>query len=768
MVKLATEELQTHVEKITGAKLAIVTEPTGDVPVKVYVGKSPHTDRLGISDEGLDDGAFRMVSGENYLVLLGHDSDFTPREPWLRGGSPAARAQFYKEWDAITGAKWGIPFVGLSRSFNRPMGIWEQDERGSLNAVYEFLRSLGVRWYFPGELGEIVPKMRSIALPKVDEAVRPDFPVRRMMQYYRDFFRTSREEILWQLRLGLTGAHEGTPDGLLGLGAPGHGISRVIGREGVKEAHPEYFAIWGGKRVDAPCLSSQGLLQETVRYARAIYETYGEPRVDISPTDGYGSLCQCDLCKGKATPERGWNGQLSDYVWGYVDGVAKELYKTHPDRRVGCLAYSTYQLPPEKIARMSPNVSIIICRWRSNFTDSEPREQFQKLTNAWLDKLPSKELYIWDYYLHSRPNGSWEGVPVYFPHIISDDLRFLKGKSKGEFIEVARNHPGWNLKWHALASNHLNVYVTARLYWDADQDIHALLEEYYDKFYGPARKEMKAFIEYAEANYMKATKDATVIDRLFKLRAAAQKAAGDTVYGERIDLLVPYMKPLNQRREQIAKGREGVPKVRAYPRDKADITLDGKMDEKFWDGTAVYGLSELQTGREPGVKTSFRVAWAGDNLYFGIHCQDTDTKSLNISATKDGDTNIWLGDNIELLLETQTHSYYQIAISPTGAIVDLDRKRGLVTRWSANAEVATHVGDGYWSLEVRVPVAGEGQEVLDPFNGISGRRPTQTHPWFFNVCRQRVRDKEMARSAFSPTGKPTFHEVMKFGELYVR
>ncbi|MEI6422966.1 MAG: hypothetical protein WCP55_12165, partial [Lentisphaerota bacterium] len=70
MVKLAAEEFQSYVEKISGAKLAITNTPAETVPVKIYVGKSPETDRLGISDEGLKYGAFRMVSGKNYLVLL--------------------------------------------------------------------------------------------------------------------------------------------------------------------------------------------------------------------------------------------------------------------------------------------------------------------------------------------------------------------------------------------------------------------------------------------------------------------------------------------------------------------------------------------------------------------------------------------------------------------------------------------------------------------------------------------------------------------------
>ena len=77
------------------------------------------------------------------------------------------------------------------------------------------------------------------------------------------------------------------------------------------------------------------------------------------------------------------------------------------------------------------------------------------------------------------------------PHAIAEDLHSLKGLSQGEFVEL-----NWGaIDGHATWFNHLNVYVTTRYYWDADQDIEALLNEYYEKFYGPAAKEMKAFIE---------------------------------------------------------------------------------------------------------------------------------------------------------------------------------------------------------------------------------------------------------------------------------
>ena len=71
-------------------------------------------------------------------------------------------------------------------------------------------------------------------------------------------------------------------------------------------------------------------------------------------------------------------------------------------------------------------------------------------------------------------------------------------------------------------------------------------------------------------------------------------------------------------------------------------------------------------------------------------------------------------------------------------------------------------------MEIRIPAAGDKAEEIDPLNGISGNLPTEKQPWFFNLCRQRLRGKDRELSAFSPTGKSAFHVPLKFGELSVR
>lgn len=61
--------------------------------------------------------------------------------------------------------------------YHKDLDVLDYDDSGTLNVVYEFLRSLGVRWHTQGELGEVGPKSATIALPEVNRTVTPDFRI---------------------------------------------------------------------------------------------------------------------------------------------------------------------------------------------------------------------------------------------------------------------------------------------------------------------------------------------------------------------------------------------------------------------------------------------------------------------------------------------------------------------------------------------------------------------------------------------------------------
>src|SRR6056297_2425667 len=129
--EFGAEELRAYLEKITGARLEIVTSPTGK-PFRIYVGESEAALESGVTAEGLERDAFRMVSGKNWLALVGNDLEFEPREPWARNhGQWAAEKQ--AEWEKLAGHPWMNP-VGRSlyRDYNKHLDIWNLDHRGSL------------------------------------------------------------------------------------------------------------------------------------------------------------------------------------------------------------------------------------------------------------------------------------------------------------------------------------------------------------------------------------------------------------------------------------------------------------------------------------------------------------------------------------------------------------------------------------------------------------------------------------------------------------
>jgi len=783
--RLAAVELQTYVEKISGARLTIGHEP-GELPVKVYIGQSRHTEKLGITAEGLRHGAYRIVSGDDWLVLIGDDADFTPIEPWPRGYQDIRSGKMQVEWNKITGKHWGYMHSQLHKHYSGPnslfgtpderktddagnVHVWTYDERGSYNAVCGFLRSLGVRWYMPGEIGEVVPRIKSIPLPKTDQTVHPDFPM-RILNFRAAVY--GRDVMMWGFRLGTR-----QPYGRQAA----HGLHGMTDNAYTLENHPDWFALYGGRRHNQPniknnqlCYSNEELFREAVEFARAQLDHFKMDVVSIMPPDGYTAICQCEKCEGKESAELGARGRLSNYVWDFVNRVAKEVGRTHPDKKISCCAYGVYTEPPSNIDKLQPNVQVIIVGGRRPL--SADRDELRRLRAAWQAKTGNPIEVFENYPFTGR--GFYR--PAYIPRVLGESINETKGQSRGEDIWLTMAF-GEN----AVGYNHFLVYFTARMYWGGkEQDAEALFDEYVEKFYGPAARQMRTFFAYCQQHWRDMEKDGDKADRALELFAAAKAAAGsDSIYARRIRLIDNYLNGLRNKARLLAQKRGPVPQLRLVSgvEQRGRIVVDGKLDDGPWVSipTASVGhLRELQTGRLPTCGTRFMAEWIGNDLYFGIRCDETagqtaglrgqakkPTSDLNIATTKDGDPAIWYGDVIEIEVATDAHSYYQLAINPAGALVDLDRgaPKDKWFNWSSQAEVARHIADDHWTVEVRIPIT---QDANDPLHQVIGRKPTASLPWHINVCRQRIRDGATELSAFSPTGTGGFHHPMKFAHFY--
>ena len=772
MQRVAAQEFRDDMEKISGARLPIVTEPSGKT-VKIFIGENS---RHPVKAAGLKDGAYRIATGEDWMALVGDDKDFTPIGPWAKNNGDIPRAQ--AEWEKIVGAPYGMPNAGLYKhrlrlpgdtgkpdgaptAKNETLEIWGLDERGSFNAVTAYFHKMGARWYLPGELGEVMPSLKTIPLPKMDETVRPDFALR---QFNFRFSTVGWDTAHWIMHLGTR-----NDDSVL----IAHGMDGMTGNDEVFAAHPDWFALYGSKRDYTPgssknqlCYSNEELFRETVRYARALLDTYHFKTVSIMPPDGYTAMCQCEKCKGKDTPGRGERGLLSDYVWDFVNRVAKEVAKTHPQAKVLCCAYGTYSLPPLKIDKLEPNVLACIVGGRRPFnkagSKSEGEAAPEALRAGWAKKTSNLIIFFENYPFTDR---GWY-LPFFAAHALGNSVNATKGMSQGEDIWLSVRQ---DFAKAGIGFNHFLVYFTARMHWGGPQaDVDAMFREYCRLFYGSAEQEMLAFFTYCEDNWSAVEDDKARADTVLDLFAKAQaKANPASVYGKRIAIIDDYLKGLRMKSRQLGQKRGPVPVLRLVGGARG-LAIDGKLDDEYWQKCPVAAtgkLRELQTGRQPILGTTFKAGWEGDSVCFAIRCEEHPGEKPNNTASRNGDPAIWHGDAVEIELATETHSYYQIAVSPSGAIVCLDRgmPRGQWFSWDAKAEVATQIAADHWDIEIRIPIT---QDENDPLHKVIGRRPTQSLPWHVNICRQRIHDDGTELSAFSPTGTDGFHEPMKFAHFY--
>ncbi|MCP4785873.1 MAG: hypothetical protein GY903_07800 [Fuerstiella sp.] len=91
----------------------------------------------------------------------------------------------------------------------------------------------------------------------------------------------------------------------------------------------------------------------------------------------------------------------------------------------------------------------------------------------------------------------------------------------------------------------------------------------------------------------------------------------------------------------------------------------------------------------------------------------------------------------------------------------------------------THVGDDFWSVEIRLPVTASDE---DPLHQIIGNRPFKAKSealatgkgtsllWYFNLLRKRSGTDEVETTSFSPLGEDatSFHTPLRFGKIYVQ
>ena len=350
----AAKELKQHLDAVTGAEFAIVSETNVDTAKpQIIVG---NTKRLKELLPSLDiakipyDGIVIKTVGKN-LILVGHP------------------------------------------------------QRGTLYAVNSFLEdTVGVRWWTSTE--SFIPKKPTLEIPTLNVEYAPKLIYREA--YYKDAI-----NCVFASRIKNNGAllpispeygdHHRFQYFV-------HSFFPLLPPEKYFEAHPEWYSEIDGKRKHEGtqlCLTNDEMRAELTK--NAIESLWKNPKtkfISISQNDWHG-CCTCEKCKAVDDEEGSHAGTLIRFV----NKVAEDIEKEFPDVWVETLAYQYTRKPP-KLVKPRKNVVVRLCTIECSFVqplgEGEQNQSLREDMEGW-SKI-AHSLFVWDYtvnfsaYMLPHPN----------------------------------------------------------------------------------------------------------------------------------------------------------------------------------------------------------------------------------------------------------------------------------------------------------------------------------------------------------------------------
>jgi hypothetical protein len=346
-------------------------------------------------------------------------------------------------------------------------------------AVAGFLEQVGVRWFMPGEIGEVLPRTASLVVGHVSAMSEPAFQWRWLGGG------------IWARRNGMN--VEVDCGGELRTKWFGHTYSRLVTPSKYYTRHPEYFALVKGRRDFSEhaqlCTSNPAVAAAVAQEIAAIREA--EPAlkmVSLDPMDTR-AFCECPRCVGLDEAGKFAHNRFTRRLILFHSAVSGLLRLTYPELLIKSHAYQSYAAPPlDRSTRLDDNSVIQLCRFMChNHALTDPHCPYNVAYNKYLQgwNAISRKVALYEYYY----KVSWLELPWPVLHTVRQDIAYLSKRGVfGIASQYAENH----------GSNGLVYYVLARLLWDPDQDVDALLEDFYTKFYAEAAGPMRDYYQALE------------------------------------------------------------------------------------------------------------------------------------------------------------------------------------------------------------------------------------------------------------------------------
>ena len=482
-VVFAAEEMTNFLSRVLGDDVPLASAPLRGW-ISVHLGDSEYVRKAGIDISSLQRDAFRILVDGQAVYIAGRD-------------------------DAQADTRHAV--------YSPHTGYWAQyHEHATLFGVYEFLeRFAGVRFYFPGELGTIVPRHDELRIPSLSLKIAPDFLVRNYSAFSDGLYFAGENpgRILHPARkLNYQRNRMQTLYVPCCHGQNGFSIQQRFAKE-----HPEFMQLGrrGGKlvrdtgsalsahHVGQLCHSSgvyDEMFKDILAYAhgkppssRGIHSkswpimTFRRPWVDIMPQDGF-QACLCERCQ--AVYRDGDEHYASELVWGRTVELAERLSGAGVDLRLTQMAYPPYRRIPD--LNIPSNVDVMVAEsgpWSCSNADGFRREMDE--IRRWSEKI-SRKVWIWTYpnkfgamNLPAIPNGTPRAWAKYY--------REAAPWIFGAFAECENDRFFYNA---------LSYYIFGKVCWNTRVDTEVLLDEYFRLMFGPGAEPMSRLVADVENKWV--------------------------------------------------------------------------------------------------------------------------------------------------------------------------------------------------------------------------------------------------------------------------
>lgn len=594
--KIAAQDLAEYIGKVGGVKPEILEGLPNPVPEHaIWVGFQPQLKTL----------------------FPGTDFDFKhPEEILIKCDGKHLAIVGRDVWDPVTNTKKIIAgqtederkdyLAGFAEANRDVVGF--QFEYGTVNAVATFLQDqLGVRWLWPGKVGEVVPKQSTVSVGPLEFRYHPKIRQRSTVYAPLALYKQGGKPELsggdWVRRQRLQLDSLYTPSG-------GHGFTEWYAT--YHKTNPEYFGLQsdgtrvyqGEPRHAKLCQSNPAVVEQWLKIVEtAIAKNPHRTVFNVAANDGTASgICCCEKCRAWDHPDG------LKMVWNYPGGkeligvattdrevtfaniLARKLKERYPGKNYQVLiqAYGGAATPPIKAI---PESNVIVSSVAYNFSQFE---EWSKKTTAGM---------IW------RPNfadpAHWKtGGP---PNIIGT-AELLKRAAACGISGVSID-----MLWSWWSTQGPMYYVMAQLAWNPDRPVGEIMDDYCQSGFGPAAEDIKAYWKLLQDNRIAIQPDKMTTGTqtwaeafnpgFFKAaddlldNAAAKTSAAGNEYADRIAFVHAGLDYLRLNTENQALADQIIAAKTPDPALKAKMQVNWRkiqeIDQHFPEALNITRLSEL-------------------------------------------------------------------------------------------------------------------------------------------------------------------------------